>query len=131
MTACEPDNSIIHLPAIVADPRAFTLLELVITLGIIALLSAVVVFSVRDLPEAGRVRARAMEEAVVQKAVAAHSAGDDATPLDPRPAEAAAPICASDADAPFARYLRTCTTYEYWWDVQEDNGVTVTLHQVE
>ncbi len=130
MTPCEPNRSATPLTAL-ADPRALTLLELLIAMGIIALLWGIVTFSVQELPEAARVRARTMEEVVVQKALDTHLAGDDALPLDPRPAEAAAPICASDADAPFARYLRTCTTYGYWWDVHEENGITVTLHQAE
>jgi prepilin-type N-terminal cleavage/methylation domain-containing protein len=128
MTPCEPNRSATPLTAL-ADPRALTLLELLIAMGIMALLWGIVTFSVQELPEAARVRARAMEEVVVQKALDAYLVDDAAAPLIPRPAEAAAAICARDADAPFARHLRTCTTYAYWWDVHEDDGVT--LHQME
>ena len=131
MIACKLKRLTRFAQVLPVDPQAFTLLEMVLVMGIIALLMGVVVLCVQGLPAAAQVRARAMEEEVVQKAVDAYLAGGSAAPLAPRPAEAAAPICAQDADAPFARYLRACTTYAYWWDVHAGERPAVALRQVE
>ncbi|NLD73716.1 MAG: prepilin-type N-terminal cleavage/methylation domain-containing protein [Chloroflexi bacterium] len=99
------------------NENGFTLVELFIVLGIVAVLVGVVAMSFRDVPVAPDDPAAVAELEVVRTAVDAYNTFDVAEgapeiPARPEPAV----IAPDDSDAPFGSYLKEPTTYAYTWD---------------
>ena len=96
----------------------FTLVELLVTIAILALLFGIAALGLGGLTVNADKQLRAAELAVVQSAVDIHMAVNAGTGgVGTVPARTvAATIAAADTDAPFATYLRQLpTSYTYSW----------------
>jgi len=92
----------------------FTLVELLIVIGILAVLGAVAVAALTGLIGSGTPEAKASEKAAVQTAIDAYMSVNNLTTITAR--TIAAVITAADGDAPFKTYIRSLPTkYTYTW----------------
>lgn len=98
--------------------HGFTLIELLIVLAILGILVGVVAMSVGGLTDSANARAETAELQTVQTAIDTYNtqdvAVDGAAAIAAR--NTAAVITSSDADAPFAKYLKRDTKYSYTWE---------------
>ena len=121
----------------VAKESGFTLIELLVVLAILGILVGLVTMNVTRVPGAARRRSLDVEKEIVEKAIAAYVThdmiGQGTTDLSARPEGLADVIRPEDIDidAEFAKYLRGATKYAYWWEVDLDGKIAVTLNQVE
>ena len=99
------------------NENGFTLVELFIVLGIVAVLVGVVAMSFRDETVAQADPAMSAELEVVRTAVDAYNTFDvieGATEIPARPEPGI--ISPGDADAPVSRYLKGPTSFVYAWE---------------
>ena len=105
--------------------KGFTLIELLIVLAILGILVGIVAMSVGNLNATAKTRGMESEEQIVQTAIDTYNTQDvtvgGATALSAR--AVAAVIAPADADAPFAKYLKTTTKYKYVWAAGGDTLV--------
>lgn len=103
--------------------HGFTLIELLIVLAILGILVGVVAMSVGGLTDSATSRAQNAELQTVQTAIDTYNtqdvAVDGAAAIEAR--TTAAVIASSDADAPFAKYLKRTTKYTYTWAAGGDS----------
>lgn len=98
----------------ISHEKGFTLVELLIVVGIMAVLGGVAVAALTGLIGAGTPEAKTSEKAAVQTAVDAYMSVNNLTTIAVR--GAAAVITATDTDAPFRIYIRSLPTkYTYSW----------------
>lgn len=94
--------------------NGFTLMELLIVIGIMAVLGGVAIGALTGLIGSGTPEAKASEKAAVQTAVDAYMSVNRLTTITAR--GTAAVIAAGDADAPFNTYIRSLPTQNtYTW----------------
>ncbi len=94
----------------------FTLVELLIVLGIVGVMVGVVAMSFQANPPAVAEPAMVAELQVVQTAIEAYNTFDVTEGAAVIPERAAgAVISPGDADAPFSCYLKEPTAYAYAW----------------
>jgi general secretion pathway protein G len=103
--------------------HGFTLIELLIVLAILGILVGVVAMSVGGLTDSAATRAKTAELQTVQTAIDTYNtqdvAVDGAAAIVAR--GTAAVIQTTDADAPFAKYLKRDTKYLFSWDADGEN----------
>mgnify|MGYP001054269600 CR=1 FL=1 len=98
------------------NENGFTLVELFIVLGIVAVLVGVVAMSFRDETVAQADPAMSAELEIVRTAVDAYNTFDVVEGAPEIPArEEPAVITPDDPDAPFGRYLKAPTAFAYTW----------------
>ena len=96
--------------------EGFTLVELLIVLGIVGVRVGLVAMSLEVSPPAAAETSRTAEMQTVEEAIAAYNTADVPDGAVAIPARATVRvIAAGDADAPFSRYLGETTTYSYAW----------------
>ena len=104
----------------------FTLIELLIVLAILGILVGIVTMSVGNLQATALQRGHDAETQTVQTAIDTYNTQD--VTVDGGAAigarAVAAVIASGDLDAPFTKYLKTTTKYEYTWIA---GGDTLTL----
>ena len=107
--------------------RGFTLIELLVVLMVIGVLVALVATNIDPILGLVTDRGQASELETVQKAISSYNTQDvtvDGAEAIPG-RYAAAPISPGDEDAPFGKYLRRTTRYNYTWDA---GGEGLTLY---
>jgi len=96
------------------DEGGFTLVELLVTISIMAVLFGIVALSLRGVGSSATTEVKAAELSVVQSAVDIYFAVNHTlTTIAAR--TSAATIASSDTDAPFKTYMRLPTSYTYTW----------------
>lgn len=97
--------------------KGFTLVELLIVVGILAVLGGVAVAALTGLIGTGTPEAKASEKAAVQTAIDAYMSVTNLATLPPANARTvAAVITSASTDAPFKTYIRSLPTkYTYTW----------------
>lgn len=94
----------------------FTLVELLVTIAILAVLFGIVALSLRGVGSNAESDVEDAELGVVQSAVDIYMADNALATITGRIQADAAPIASGDADAPFNIYLRHMPTRcDYWW----------------
>lgn len=96
------------------DEGGFTLVELLVTIAILAVLFGIAALSLAGVGTNAETEVKAAELVVVQSAVDIYMAEhNDVTTITAR-AQAACDVI-TGGGAEFATYLRTDTAYCYWW----------------
>ena len=106
--------------------RGFTLIELLIVLAILGILIGIVAMSVGNLTETAIERGQDSEQEIVQLSIDTYNTMDvavDASDVITQRTTAAV-IELTDADAPFAKYLKRATKYTWKWAT---GGLTLTI----
>jgi len=100
----------------VRKEQGFTVVELLIVVGILAVIVGVVATNASGTSADGLAEDRAAELSLVKTAIDTYNEQDVAGGQSPIPARVEpAPIAAADQDAPFAKYLPSDTAYSYRW----------------
>ena len=97
------------------NENGFTLVELFLVLGIVAVLVGVVAMSFRDETVAQADPAMSAELEIVRTAVDAYNTFDVVEGPPEIAARSRAVITPDDPDAPFGRYLKAPTAFAYTW----------------
>ena len=98
------------------DEGGFTLVELLVTIAILAVLFGIVALSLTGVGSSAESQVEEAEKGVVQSAVDIYMAEQNLATITERVVGSCAVIASGDADAPFNTYLRHLPTRcSYWW----------------
>ena len=103
----------------------FTLIELLIVLAILGILIGIVAMSVGNLTDTAKTRGQNAETEILQVAVDTYNTQDvivdQGAVITARTTGAV--VTLADADAPFTKYLKRSTKYEFTWGT---GGISIT-----